>query len=82
MLDEGAGLAIIVEAGFHRSKRIQSVLRPEGEGVLIGREAVGQLRPNRRARQWGHQVVVGGAEAVALVVPVSKFVSELGERHY
>lgn len=80
MLDQRARLAEVVETGFCRGERVQRVLGPEGEGVLVGREAVGQLCPNRRARQWGHQVVVGGAEAVALVVPVSKFV-ELGEQH-
>lgn len=48
MLDEGADHAVVVVARLHGGERVQGVLRPEAEGVLLGREAVGQLRSSSR----------------------------------
>jgi len=43
MLDQRAGLTGVVEAGLQDGQWIQSMLGAEGEGVLVGGEAVGQL---------------------------------------
>jgi len=69
MLDEGAGLARVVDAGLQDGWWVQSVLPAKGEGAFIGREAVGKLCPNSCVAQFAHLVVVSSSKAVSPVVP-------------
>ena len=43
------------------------MLRPKGDGVRVGREAVAQLSSNSCG--WTHQVVVGSSNVVSFLVP-------------
>lgn len=67
VLDECTCHAIVVEARLHSGQRVQGVLCPKGEGVLIAREAVSKLSSNSCGHI--HQVVVRSSKAVPLVVP-------------
>ena len=67
VLDERTGHAKVVEARLHSSEFIQGMLCPEGESVLVAREAVSQLCSNSTC--FAHLVVVGSSKAVSLVVP-------------
>ena len=71
VLDQCADLSRVVDAGLHEGKRVQSVLGADYEGVLVAREAMGQLRPNSCVR-FVHNVVIWCSEAVSLVVPARR----------
>lgn len=46
MLHEGADHAVVVATQLQSGERVQGMLRPEGDGVLIAREAVADLPSN------------------------------------
>lgn len=68
MLQERAGLAIVVDSRLDGGGGIQHMMRPQGEGVLLAGQAVRELRSYRRGRH-GHRVGVGRGHALPLVVP-------------
>lgn len=67
VLDQCACHAAVVESCLHSGQTVQGMLRPQGDGVPVGREAVAQLSSNSCG--WTYRVVVGSGDLVSFVVP-------------
>lgn len=67
VLDQCACHAAVVESCLHSGQTVQGMLRPEGDGVPVGREAVAQLSSNSCG--WTYRMVVGSGDLVSFVVP-------------
>lgn len=71
MLNKTTCLAQVVDSGLDCGQWIQRMLGPNGDDVLIGREAVGHLCPYNCVGQGAHSMVVGRVQSVTLVIPIS-----------
>lgn len=69
MLDQRIGDTIIVQACLHCGQRVNSMLSTDGNGVLLGRETVGNLSSNHSVAQRVNNVVVRCIQFVTLVIP-------------
>lgn len=69
MLDQRIGDTIIVHACLQCGQRVKSMLSTDGNGVLLGREAVGNLSSNHCVAQRVHDVVVRRIQFVTFVIP-------------
>lgn len=69
VLDQSVGHTSIVDTSLHCRQWVKSVLSPDGDGVLFGREVVVNLCPNHSVGQWVHSLVVGSIQFLSFVIP-------------
>lgn len=69
MLDETTRLPEVVEPGLDSGQGVQRMLCSKSQNILIGGETMVKLRPNGRAHQRVHHVVISSSKVVSLVAP-------------